>query len=93
MKKNYDWLLVGMALFSMFFGAGNLIFPPSVGLSMGENWLLSAFGFALTGIGLPVLGVYLLVGDDIGSKAYNLHRNLDADCVSLIESVAVKPKG
>lgn len=42
---------------------------------------------------LPVLGVYLLVGDDIGSKAYNLHRNLDADCVSLIESVAVKPKG
>lgn len=41
---------------------------------------------------LPVLGVYLLVGDDIGTKAYNLHRNLDADCVSLIEAVAVKPK-
>lgn len=70
MKKNYDWLIVGMALFSMFFGAGNLIFPPSVGLLMGENWLPSAFGFALTGIGLPVLGV--LTMNKVGSfKAFS----------------------
>ncbi len=41
---------------------------------------------------LPVLGVYLLVGDDIGTKAYNLHRNLDEERVSLIETVAIKPK-
>ena len=40
---------------------------------------------------LPVLGVYLLVGSDIQTKAYNLRRNLDEECVSLIESVAVKP--
>lgn len=40
---------------------------------------------------LPVLGVYLLVGEDIQAKAYNLHRNLEAECVSLIETVAVKP--
>jgi len=40
---------------------------------------------------LPVLGVYLLVGNDIGTKAYNLHRNLDEERVSLIETVAVKP--
>jgi len=40
---------------------------------------------------LPVLGVYLLVGDDIQTKAYNLHRNLDEERVSLIETVAVKP--
>ncbi len=40
---------------------------------------------------LPVLGVYLLVGDDIGTKAYNLHRNLDEERVSLIETVAIKP--
>lgn len=39
---------------------------------------------------LPVLGVYLLVGEDIQSKAYNLHLNLDEQCVSLIETVAVK---
>ena len=40
---------------------------------------------------LPVLGVYLLVGNDIQTKAYNLHRNLDEQRVSLIETLAVKP--
>lgn len=40
---------------------------------------------------LPVLGVYLLVGNDIQTKAYNLRRNLDEERVSLIETVAVKP--
>ena len=40
---------------------------------------------------LPELGVHLLVGDDILTKAYNLHRNLDEERVSLIETVAVKP--
>jgi SAM-dependent methyltransferase len=40
---------------------------------------------------LPVLGVYMLVGNDIGTKAYNLHLNLDEERVSLIEAVAVKP--
>jgi len=41
---------------------------------------------------LPVLGVYMLVGKDIQTKAYNLHRNLDEERVSLIETVAVKPR-
>jgi SAM-dependent methyltransferase len=40
---------------------------------------------------LPELGVHLLVGNDIRTKAYNLHRNLDEARVSLIETVAVKP--
>ena len=40
---------------------------------------------------LPELGVHMLVGNDILTKAYNLHRNLDEERVSLIESVAVKP--
>lgn len=40
---------------------------------------------------LPILGVHLLVGNDIKTKAYNLHRNLDEERVSLIEAVAVKP--
>ena len=40
---------------------------------------------------LPVLGVYMLVGKDVSTKAYNLHRNLDEERVSLIETVAVKP--
>lgn len=40
---------------------------------------------------LPELGVHLLVGNDILTKAYNLHRNLDEGRVSLIETLAVKP--
>jgi SAM-dependent methyltransferase len=39
---------------------------------------------------LPELGVHLLVGNDILTKAYNLHRNLDEERVSLIEAVVVK---
>lgn len=41
---------------------------------------------------LPVLGVYMLVGNDIATKAWNLHRNLEEERVSLIETVAVKPE-
>jgi len=40
---------------------------------------------------LPALGVYMLVGDDIATKAYNLRRNLEEERVSLIETVALKP--
>jgi len=40
---------------------------------------------------LPALGVYMLVGNDISTKAFNLRRNLDEERVSLIEAVAVKP--
>ena len=40
---------------------------------------------------LPALGVYMLVGEDIATKAWNLHRNLEEDRVTLIETVAVKP--
>jgi ubiquinone/menaquinone biosynthesis C-methylase UbiE len=39
---------------------------------------------------LPELGVHLLVGSDILTKAYNLHRNLDEERVSLIEAIVVK---
>ena len=41
---------------------------------------------------LPVLGVHMLVGNDILNKAYNLRRNLDEERVSLIETVATKPE-
>jgi hypothetical protein len=52
-----------------------------------------AFANAIEPVGepnLPILGVHLLVGDDKQTKAYNLHRNLDAERVTLIEAVAIK---
>lgn len=56
-KETRDILVASAALFAMFFGAGNLIFPPSLGFQAGENWLSCILGFALTGAGLPILGV------------------------------------
>ena len=58
MSKNFkDVVLVGFALFAMFFGAGNLIFPPFMGFMAGSNWSLAMLGFLLTGIGMPLLGI------------------------------------
>lgn len=54
-KKNQ--LLVGLTLFSMFFGAGNLIFPPFLGAQAGTDTWIAMAGFAITAIGFPILGV------------------------------------
>lgn len=50
-------LLLGFTLFSMFFGAGNLIFPPGVGAQAGNLTWLAMVGMAVSAVGLPVLGV------------------------------------
>ncbi len=49
--------LIGLTLFSMFFGAGNLIFPPLVGLQAGANAVPAMAGLLLSAVGLPILGV------------------------------------
>ena len=50
-------IMVGFTLFAMFFGAGNLIFPPALGFSSGEFFWTAILAFVLTGVGLPLLGV------------------------------------
>ena len=59
MKKlsGRDLLLVGFTLFSMFFGAGNLIFPPHLGAQAGANFWFAFAGLAVSAIGLPIAGV------------------------------------
>lgn len=58
-------LVVGATLFSMFFGAGNLILPPLVGAQAGDQALPALAGFLVSAIGLPVLGIVAvaLAGD------------------------------
>ena len=56
-KTGKDVLIVGVALFAMFFGAGNLIFPPFMGLLAGLDWQWALLGFLITGIGMPLLGI------------------------------------
>jgi len=62
-----DILITGLALLAMFFGAGNLIFPPMLGVQSGESLLPALLGFILTGVGLPFLGVTAVakVGGDL----------------------------
>lgn len=66
MHRRRDPLVAGFALFAMFLGAGNIIFPPYTGVQAGTQWLAAAGGFVLTGAGLPVLGAIAVsrVGGD-----------------------------
>ncbi len=51
------YIAIGLMLFALFFGAGNLIFPASLGQQAGTNFPLATLGFLITGVGLPLLGV------------------------------------
>lgn len=59
-QERKDVIVAGAALFAMFFGAGNLIFPPALGFLSGKSWFFCMVGFFLTGVGLPILGVAAL---------------------------------
>ncbi|MDG4850902.1 branched-chain amino acid transport system II carrier protein, partial [Peribacillus frigoritolerans] len=69
-------VVIGLMLFALFFGAGNLIFPPMLGQSAGMNIWSANAGFLITGVGLPLLGV-LALGfsgkDDLQSLASRVH--------------------
>ncbi|MGL5351809.1 MAG: branched-chain amino acid transport system II carrier protein [Clostridium sp.] len=57
MKKNRDILIVAFAVFSMFFGAGNLIFPPYIGMTSGDGWIISFLGFIFSDVGIILLAI------------------------------------
>lgn len=61
MKQHWLTVSTGFALFSMFFGSGNLVFPITVGLESQGHYLLAAFGILLTGVIVPFLGVLGIV--------------------------------
>lgn len=53
-------VIVGITFFSMFFGAGNLIFPPYLGALAGSRTALGMVGFVVSAVGLPILGVIVV---------------------------------
>ncbi|MCM0646952.1 branched-chain amino acid transport system II carrier protein [Clostridium swellfunianum] len=72
-KSSKDIIVIGFALFAMFFGAGNLIFPPTLGKMVGTKFLPAIIGFLLTGVGLPLMGIIASAKingsfDDMASK-------------------------
>jgi len=69
-KKNTfrDMMVVGFALFAMFFGAGNLIFPPKLGFNSGDIWEWGFVSFMLADIGLSVLALMVIAKNGRGSE-------------------------
>ena len=51
----------GLALFSMFFGAGNLIFPLLIGKSMGTHVSFGIIGLGITAVAVPFLGLVAII--------------------------------
>ena len=62
MKKTVvDSLIIGFALFSMFFGAGNVIFPPYLGLESGPQWGVGFVSYFIADIGLALLSMFAII--------------------------------
>ncbi len=59
-----NMMVVSFMLFSLFFGAGNLIFPPFLGQNAGNHTLPAMLGFLMTAVLLPVLGVIVVARFD-----------------------------
>ena len=57
MARIKETLVTAFALFSLFFGAGNLILPPQLGFKAGELWWLVALGFAVSAVLIPIFGI------------------------------------
>ena len=56
-KKQEAILVTALALFSLFFGAGNLILPPLLGFKSGGDWWLLVLGFSVSAVFIPILGI------------------------------------
>lgn len=73
-RKRSTILFLGMALFAMFFGAGNLLLPAFLGLQTRTDWASTFTGFSLTAILAPVLAIFAVAVSgnyftDLGARA------------------------
>lgn len=57
MNQTKETFVTAFALFSLFFGAGNLLLPPLLGYNAGEDWLWVTIGFMITAVVIPILGI------------------------------------
>ena len=72
--KFSEMFAISLMLFALFFGAGNMIFPPALGQGAGTDVWIALFGFVVTGVGLPLLGVIVIaLKGDINELAGRVH--------------------
>lgn len=78
----------GLMLFSFFFGAGNLIFPPMLGYTAQHHMWIAMAGFAITGILLPYITVIIVAHmnggvESVGNKVHPIFGTIFAICIYL----------
>ncbi|MBS4171109.1 Uncharacterized protein NEOC95_001849 [Neochlamydia sp. AcF95] len=61
LKKSSSVMAAGLALFSMFFGAGDLIWPLILGGNAGDKNFFAMLGLLVTGVSLPLLGLIAMM--------------------------------
>lgn len=98
--KGTDILFIGLAFFATYFGAGNLIFPPMLGLQSGSSWGAGMIGMLISGVALPILAILIIgrlgsvqkVTDHVHKKFYTVFIGmimLLCCCVSIPRTAAV----
>lgn len=97
MNKTKEIWIAGFALFSLFFGAGNLILPPTLGLKSGPDWWIVVFGFVLTAVTIPILAILAhakLQGTlyDFGKKVSPLFSTIFCIFIYLIATAIPGPR-
>ncbi|CEK12043.1 branched-chain amino acid transport system II carrier protein [Legionella hackeliae] len=60
MQQYKSIFIYGFAIFAMFFGSGNLVFPLQIGEAAGNHWMVGFIGLLLTGILLPLTGLFVI---------------------------------
>ena len=75
MKRQNYLIPIGLMLFALFFGAGNLIFPIFMGQNAGLDTIPAVIGFLLTGVGFPILAVAAIgySGHDLEALTSRIH--------------------
>ena len=86
-KKIIDIIICGFALFAIFFGAGNLIFPPYLGVISGNNWGIANIAFLLSDPLLPILGV--IVTALLGGQATDLGKRVSKHYSIIIGAISI----
>ncbi len=83
---------ISLLLFAVFFGAGNMIFPPLLGLSSGQNMWVSISGFIITDVGLSLLAIVAvaLAGGSFKNLASRVHPKF-ATILAIIIYLSIGP--
>lgn len=86
-KRTQDIFVSGLALFAIFFGAGNLIFPPYLGVTTGDGWFATMCGFLLADPVIPILTVFITAF--AGGRAVDLGKRVSPGFAKLLSLVAI----